>query len=156
MLCWRLQYRHSCQYFVWTLFYFIFCFVLFHTHSVYCCKVNADAKVFVLLLTVAMWWKAERVQIHATSDWFGLFCTVVTLSASGLTSVRRLPVESWKSKNTRNLWFSGMFYRLYSWPTNQGSGSRRHRQNQCQKLVSYPIRSLKKVPHTVIQPHHYI
>ena len=52
MLCWRLQCRHSCQYFVWTLFYFIFCFVLFHTHSVYCCKVNAHAKIFPTFLSV--------------------------------------------------------------------------------------------------------
>jgi len=165
------------------LFYFLFCFVLFcfipilytvakstlmpkfFLHSWVCrahnCNADTHAIIFVLLLTVAMWWKAERVQIHATSDWFGLFCTVVTLSASGLTSVRRLPVESWKStKIHATSDCSGMFYRLYSWPTNQGSGSRRHRQNQCQKLVSYPIRSLKKVPHTtttaVIQPHHYI
>ena len=38
--------------------------------------------------------------MHATSDWSGMFCTVVTLSASDLTSVRRLPYHS---TNTRNL-----------------------------------------------------
>jgi len=34
------------------LFFVLFCFVLFHTHSVYCCKVNAHAKIFPTFLSV--------------------------------------------------------------------------------------------------------
>ena len=34
------------------LFYFLFCFVLFHSHSVYCCKVKAHAKMFPTFLSV--------------------------------------------------------------------------------------------------------
>ena len=42
---------------------------MFKVHHCRYCSVNAHANISALLCCLAMWQKAESVQIHTTSDW---------------------------------------------------------------------------------------